>query len=94
MPETSMFKFEVEIKEFDKPERITAETKKILDSAGMVSNGKVNIKGVSAKMLRRMKAEYVSCPVLKKDITFLQCFACSNFQSRVRGKVLCKGDPL
>jgi len=41
-----------------------------------------------------MKQEYVECPVLKEDIQFVQCFICPNFQSRVMGEVLCKGDPL
>jgi len=38
--------------------------------------------------------EFDDCPVLKEDIQFIQCFVCPNFQSRVMGKVLCKGDPL
>ena len=90
----SGFKYEVLIGEHDKPERLTGDTKETLAAAGMVVNGKVNIKGVSAKMLRRMKTEYVDCPVLKEEVTFLKCFVCPNFQSRVRGRVLCRGDPL
>ncbi len=94
MSGSDSFKYEVEIQKFEKPQRISRETKKILDDAGMVINGKVNIKGVSVKMLNRMKSEYVPCPVLNEEVMFLKCFACRNFQSRVRGKVLCKGDPL
>ena len=45
-------------------------------------------------MLKKMKQEFVDCPVLKEDTHFIQCFVCPNFQSRVMGKVLCKGDPL
>jgi len=41
-----------------------------------------------------MKQEYVECPVLKEDTHFIQCFMCANFQSRVMGEVLCKGDKL
>jgi hypothetical protein len=49
---------------------------------------------VSPKMLKRMKQEFVDCPVLKKEVQFIPCFVCPNFQSRVTGKVLCKGDNL
>ena len=45
-------------------------------------------------MLKRMKQEYVECPVLNEHVHFVQCFVCTNFQSRVVGKVLCKGSPL
>ena len=38
--------------------------------------------------------EFVDCPVLKKEVQFIPCFVCPNFQSRVTGKVLCKGDEL
>ena len=30
----------------------------------------------------------------KEKIQFIQCFVCPNFQSRVMGKVFCKGEPL
>ena len=39
-------------------------------------------KGVSPKMLKRMKQEFVDCPVLKKEVQFIPCFVCPNFQSR------------
>jgi len=66
-----------------------------LKSAGMMDEkGKLKLKGVSPKMLKRMKQEYVECPVLKEDTHFIQCFMCANFQSRVMGEVLCKGDKL
>jgi len=54
----------------------------------------VKINGVSGKMLKRMKQEFVDCPVLKKEVQFIPCFICPNFLSRVTGKVLCKGDNL
>ena len=60
----------------------------------MDDKGKLKLKGVSPKMLKRMKQEFVDCPVLKDHIHFIQCFVCPNFQSRVTGKVLCKGDKL
>jgi len=51
-----------------------------------------SLKGVvSAKMLRRMKSESISCPVMLKELPFLECFVCSNFLRRVRGEVHCAG---
>jgi hypothetical protein len=50
------------------------------------------LKGVaSGKMMSRMKKESVSCPVVKKDLAFLVCFACPSFQRRVSGVVDCAG---
>ena len=68
--------------------------KKLKESGLMDEKGKLKIKGVSPKMLKRMKQEFVDCPVLKKEVQFIPCFVCPNFQSRVTGKVLCKGDNL
>ncbi|NIP62132.1 MAG: hypothetical protein GWN01_07425 [Nitrosopumilaceae archaeon] len=88
-------KYEVEVKTTEKRQRLSDEVKKELKSSGMMDDkGKLKLKGVSPKMLKRMKQEYVDCPVLKDNIHFIQCFVCPNFQSRVTGKVLCKGDPL
>ena len=88
-------KYEVKVLKLEKPQKLTLEIKESLKSAGMVDvNGKMKIKGVSGKMLKRMKQEYVDCPVLKADIQFVQCFICPNFQSRVKGFVLCKGNKL
>jgi len=88
-------KYEVTISTAEKPFKLPDETKVELKSSGMMDEkGKLKLKGVSAKMLKRMKQEKVDCPVLKKDLGFVQCFVCPNFQSRVMGKVLCKGDPL
>ena len=89
------FKFEVEIKSADKKQMLSKEVKEELKASGMMDEkGKLKLKGVSAKMLKRMKSEYVDCPVLKKEVQFVPCFVCPNFQSRVMGKVLCKGDNL
>ncbi|MDD9809710.1 MAG: hypothetical protein OXU86_06885 [Thaumarchaeota archaeon] len=74
--------------------KIDDDTRNALGLSGMMPGGKINIKGVSAKMLRRMRREYVDCPVLGRDVQFLTCFVCPNFQSRVRGKVLCIGNPI
>ncbi|MEO9309683.1 MAG: hypothetical protein ABI337_05250 [Nitrososphaera sp.] len=88
-------KFEVEVKTSEKSQKIPDSVKEELKASGMMDEkGKLKLKGVSPKMLKRMKLEYVECPVLKSDIHFIQCFVCPNFQSRVTGKVLCKGDPL
>ena len=76
-------------------QKLPDDVKAELKASGMMDDkGKLKLKGVSPKMLKRMKQEYVECPVLKDDIHFIQCFVCPNFQSRVTGKVLCKGDSL
>jgi hypothetical protein len=88
-------KYEVEIKITENRQKIPEDVKTILKESGMMDEkGKVKLKGVSPKMLKKMKQEYVDCPVLKADIHFIQCFVCPNFQSRVMGKVLCKGEAL
>ena len=88
-------KYEVEIKSTEKRQKIPDEVKVELKASGMMDDkGKLKLKGVSPKMLKRMKQEYIDCPVLGDGIHFIQCFVCPNFQSRVTGKVLCKGDKL
>ncbi len=95
MVEELEHKYEVVIKATEKRQKLPDDIKAELKSNGMMDDkGKLKLKGVSPKMLKKMKAEYVECPVLKDDIQFVQCFVCPNFQSRVMGKVLCKGDPL
>jgi hypothetical protein len=88
-------KYEVEVNTAEKQQRLSEDVKNELKASGMMDEkGKIKLKGVSPKMLKRMKSEYVNCPVLKKEIQFIQCFVCPNFQSRVTGKVLCKGESL
>jgi len=88
-------KYEVEIKITEDRQKIPEDVKAELRESGMMDEkGKLKLKGVSPKMLKKMKMEYVDCPVLKDHIHFIQCFVCPNFQSRVMGKVFCKGDPL
>ena len=95
MAEELKHKYEVEIQIGEKKHKITNDIKDELKASGMMDEkGKLKIKGISAKMLKRMKEEEVDCPVLESKIGFIQCFVCPNFQSRVTGKVLCKGDPL
>lgn len=85
----------VPVKPVEKAPKITDKAKEELKASGMMDEkGKLKIKGVSPKMLKRMKQEAVDCPVLKQDIAFLQCYVCRNFQSRVTGNVYCKGEPL
>ena len=86
-------KYEVEIKATEEKQKIPDKVKEDLRESGMMDEkGKLKLKGVSPKMLKKMKQEYVDCPVFKENIHFVQCFVCPNFQSRVMGKVLCKGD--
>lgn len=88
-------KYEVEVKAGEKSQKLPDGVKGELKVSGMMDDkGKIKLKGVSPKMLKRMKQEYVDCPVLKEEVGFIQCFVCPNFQSRVMGKVLCKGEPL
>jgi hypothetical protein len=88
-------KYEVPVKVATTPHKLPDKTKEELKMAGMMDDkGKLKLKGVSPKMLKRMKEEAVDCPVLKDEVGFVQCFVCPNFQSRITGKVLCKGDPL
>lgn len=49
---------------------------------------------VKGKALARMKKEAVDCPVKGRRISFTECFTCSNFNRRVKGKVGCAGLPL
>jgi len=89
------FKYEVEIKKTEEKQKIPNEVKEELKASGMMdAKGKLKLKGVSPKMLKRMKQEFVDCPVLEQKVQFVPCFVCPNFQSRVTGKVLCKGDKL
>ena len=88
-------KYLVKIDPVEKAPKLTDEAKKELQGVGMMDEkGKLKLKGVSPKMLKRMKQEQVSCPVLQKDIAFVQCYVCRNFHSRVTGQVYCKGEPL
>jgi len=88
-------KYEVEIKTTEDRQKIPDDVKTELKNSGMMDEkGKLKLKGVSPKMLKKMKQEFVDCPVFKEKIHFVQCFVCPNFQSRVMGKVLCKGDQL
>ena len=88
-------KYEVPIRVAMKPYKLPDNVKEELKASGMMDEkGKLKLKGVSPKMLKQMKEEAVDCPVFKTEIGFVQCFVCPNFQSRVTGKVLCKGEPL
>ena len=40
---------------------------------------KLKLKGVSPKMLKRMKLESVDCPVFEKEIGFIQCYVVAIF---------------
>lgn len=88
-------KYEVKVQKRDKAMRFDAPTKQALREAGMLNEkNKFKINGVSPKMLKAMKQEYVDCPIMEREVQFVQCFACPNFQSRSNGVVLCRGDTL
>ena len=95
MTEELEHKYEVEVKKREGRQKLPDDVKAELKASGMMDEkGKLKLKGVSPKMLKRMKQEYVDCPVLEREAHFIQCFVCPNFQSRVMGSVLCKGDKL
>jgi hypothetical protein len=93
--ESTDTKFIVPIKGVVKSINLDDKAKSELHAIGMMDDkGKLKLKGVSPKMLKRMKMEAVDCPVFKKELGFIQCYVCSNFHSRIMGKVYCKGEPL
>ena len=95
MTEELEHKYEVEVKKREGRQKLSDDVKEELKASGMMDEkGKLKLKGVSPKMLKRMKQEYVDCQVLESEAHFIQCFVCPNFQSRVMGSVLCKGDKL
>ena len=95
MSESLDTKYEVPIKQVEKTLKISDRAKNELKSSGMMDDkGKLKLKGVSPKMLKRMKLESIDCPVFKQELGFIQCYVCSNFHSRISGVVYCKGDPL
>jgi hypothetical protein len=88
-------KYIVPIKGVEKSIKLDDKAKSELQAIGMMDEkGKLKLKGVSPKMLKRMKLEAVDCPVFEKELGFIQCYVCSNFHSRIMGKVYCKGEPL
>jgi len=95
MTEGQDIKYLVPVKLLEKPVKVSTDAKVELQKVGMMDEkGKLKLKGVSPKMLRRMKMEAVDCPVLNKEVGFIQCYVCKNFHSRVTGQVYCKGEPL
>ena len=95
MSESVQTKYIVPVKQVEKGIKLTNEAKVELQSIGMMDDkGKLKLKGVSPKMLKRMKLEAVDCPVLNQEIGFIQCYVCKNFNSRITGQVNCRGDPL
>lgn len=88
-------RYEVKVERREKAARLDQATKAVLKEAGMMNEkNKLKINGVSPKMLKVMKMEYVNCPVLEQEVHFVQCFVCPNFQSRLNKMVLCRGEPL
>ncbi len=46
---------------------------------------------VRGKFFREVQKQYVSCPVFKREISFVDCFNCQNFLRRMKGQVHCRG---
>ncbi len=76
------YRYEVPVEQLPRAMRVPRELSEQLKGA------------LSKKKISQMKKEAVYCPVLKKKVSFLQCFFCPNFVRRVRGIVYCKGEPL
>jgi len=72
-------KYSVKVMKREKPFRISKDTKAILKGV------------VSGKMMKNLRYESVSCPVVKDEIPFLQCFVCESFIRRFKGEVHCAG---
>ncbi|MEM4444747.1 MAG: hypothetical protein QXJ21_05245 [Thermofilum sp.] len=79
------YRYEVAIERLDVPLKVDKE---------LARHVKETLGKVPRKMLSEMEKEAVQCPVLRKQVPFLQCYTCRNFVRRVRGMVHCKGDPL
>jgi hypothetical protein len=95
MSESPDIKYLVPIKQVEKSIKVTNEAKQELQSVGIMDEkAKLKLKGISPKMLKRMKMEAVDCPVLNNEVGFIQCYVCKNFHSRITGKVYCRGEPL
>ncbi len=95
MSDVPEVKYLVPVKNVERAIKLDEAAKAELRSVGMMDDkGKLKLKGASPKMLKRMKLEAVDCPVLMKEVGFVQCYVCSNFHSRISGKVYCKGEPL
>ena len=79
MVEELEHKYEVDIKITEKRQKLPDAIKTELKASGMMDDkGKLKLKGVSPKIKKKMKTEFVECPVLKENIQFVQCFICPN----------------
>ena len=78
-PVSAETKFKVNIYPSPKPKRVPKAVSDALKGAA------------SGKAIARMKKESVECPVAKKEVAFLVCFACPSFLRRVTGVVDCAG---
>jgi hypothetical protein len=74
-------KYELEVREVGRPVKVPDEAKE-------------RLKGLSPKLVSKMRREVVDCPVLGREVPFLQCYFCPNFVRRVKGVVHCRGLPL
>lgn len=73
--------YEVAVRVAEKPPRVPSELK-------------AKLKGLSPRLVSRMSREVVECPVLGREVSFLECYSCPNFVRRVKGVVHCRGRKL
>jgi hypothetical protein len=72
-------KYVIRILGSDKPFKIPKEIQKSLKGV------------VSPKMIKKMKFEFIECPVKKSNVPFLECFVCQSHIRRIKGEVHCEG---
>ncbi|NIM46514.1 MAG: hypothetical protein GTN80_11890 [Nitrososphaeria archaeon] len=70
----------IQVKKVDKPGRIPREVRERLKELRMT------------RRLSFMKKERLLCPIMKDEITPVNCFACEYFARRIKGFVHCKAD--
>ena len=71
MSDTAQTKYEVPIKQVEKTIKISDRAKTELKNSGMMDEkGKLKLKGVSPKMLKRMKLRVNRLPCFQKRIRF------------------------
>ncbi len=75
-------KYEVPIKQAKRALRVPKELKeKLKDLYGK-------------KVISKFSKDYVECPVMGKEVSFLICLNCPNYVRRFKGVVHCKGEPI
>ena len=79
MAEELEHKYEVEVKKREGRQKLSDDVKEELKASGMMDEkGKLKLKGVSPKMLKRMKQEDDASTVIESEAQFIKCFVWKN----------------